>query len=372
MKITISSNELTKKLQVLSGVLSNSTTLPIINNFLFDVRPSEIKITATDLETTLSTVIKCEATASGLIALPSKLLLDILKSFPDQPLELEVLKNNTVEINSSLGKYKIAYADGIEFPKAFSINEPRVTIVNATVLLNAIGKTIFATGHDDLRPVMNGVLFDFSPTSLNFVATDAHKLVKYVRTDITASESSYQFIMPKKPLNVLKNALVGLEGQVNINFNDSNACFDFEGYVLSCRLIDGKYPNYNAVIPKDNPNKMVIDRVQFLNSLKRVSIFSSKEVHQVALDITANQIKISAEDIEYSNKADETLPCNFEGNEIRIGFNAKFLMEMLSNLTCNEVQLEMSAPNRAGILSPIDGTVPEEEILMLVMPSMLK
>lgn len=370
-KITLNSSILLKKLQLLGGVINSSNTMPILDNFLFDVKNNQLKITASDLETTMSTTIEVESSGDIFIALPAKMLIDILKTFPEQPLGFEVLENNTIEISSTCGKYNIAYASGSEYPAALELKEPSTTLIPSKVLATAISKTIFATGNDELRPIMCGVLFQLSTTGLTFVATDAHKLVKYSRNDLTALQDS-QFIMPKKPLNVLKGVLAGLDNEVKIEFNLSNATFTFENYVLSCRLIDGKYPDYERVIPKDNPNKLLIDRTQFLNSLKCVSIFSSKETHQVALKVAGMELKISAEDADYSNKADETLICNYQGDDLTIGFNSKFLIEALNNLNCNEIQLEMSQPNRAGILTPNDGTAEGEEVLILVMPSLLK
>ena len=238
------------------------------------------------------------------------------------------------------------------------------------VLANAIAKTIFAAGNDDLRPVMSGVFFQFSTEGLTFVATDAHKLVKYSREDISASQAA-EFIMPKKPLNLLKSILAGSEEQVTIEYNNSNAKFSFDNTEMVCRLIDGKYPNYEAVIPKENPNKLNIERSQFLNSVRRVSIFSNKTTHQIRLKIAGAELNISAEDIDYSNKAEERLTCDYQGDDMQIGFNSRFLTEMLNNLTSDEVSLEMSMPNRAGILTPTDGLDDGEFVTMLVMPVML-
>ena len=243
-------------------------------------------------------------------------------------------------------------------------------MVSAEIIATAISKTIFATGNDDLRPIMSGVFFQFSSDGLIFVATDAHKLVKYSRNDVKSNEVA-EFIMPKKPLNILKNILSTLNTEVTIEYNESNASFSFENYLLVCRLIDGKYPNYEAVIPKENPNKLLINRNQFLNSVKRVAIFSNKTTHQIRLKIAGTELNISAEDIDYSNKADERLTCDYQGDDIQIGFNSRFLTEMLSNLTSDDIQLEMSLPNRAGILTPADGLVDGEIITMLVMPVML-
>ena len=340
------------------------------NHLLFELSQSKLTVSASDLETTMSSKVEVESDSEGSIALPARLLLDTLKTFPEQPLTFVVEENNTVEISSNHGKYALAYADGAEFPKAVALDNPSTTNIEGDILATAISKTIFAAGNDDLRPVMSGVFFQFSQENLTFVATDAHKLVKYTREDVSA-DAVAEFIMPKKPLNLLKGILAGSEEAVTIEYNDSNAKFTFNNSELVCRLIDGKYPNYEAVIPKENPNKLVIDRTQFLNSVKRVSIFSNKTTHQIRLKIAGAELNISAEDIDYSNKAEERLSCDYQGDDMQIGFNSRFLSEMLNNLNANDVLIEMSLPNRAGILTPIDGTDEGEQVTMLVMPVML-
>jgi len=370
MKFIVSSGQLLKQLQILGGVINSNNTLPILDNFLFELADNELKISASDLETTMSSKVEVESDSNGSIAVSARLLLDTLKTFPNQPLTFKTQDSNTIEISSDQGKYDMAYFDGEEFPKSISIDNPSATVIPAEVLSTAISKTIFAAGNDDLRPVMSGVFFQFSTENLTFVATDAHKLVKYSRTDIQA-DSTAEFIMPKKPLNLLKGILSGSDREVTIEYNDVNAKFTFDNVVLICRLIDGKYPNYDAVIPKENPNKLTVDRSSFLNSVKRVSIFSSKSTHQIRLKMAGTELNISAEDIDYSNKADERLNCDYQGDDMQIGFNSRFLTEMLSNLSASEVLIEMSLPNRAGILTPIDGIEQGEEITMLVMPVML-
>ena len=370
MKFIVSSTYLLKQLQVLGGVINNSNTLPILDNFLFELEHSKLTVSASDLETTMASTLEVESESEGSVAIPAKLLLETLKTFPEQPLTFVIEENNTIEISSNHGKYALAYASADEFPKAISLDSPSTTVIGAHILATAISKTIFAAGNDDLRPVMSGVFFQFSTESLTFVATDAHKLVKYSRTDVTANETA-EFIMPKKPLNLLKGILAGSDDDVTIEYNDSNAKFSFENSVLICRLIDGKYPNYEAVIPKENPNHLTISRNQFLNSVRRVSIFSNKTTHQIRLKIAGAELNISAEDIDYSNKADERLTCDYQGDDMQIGFNSRFLSEMLSNLNADDVQLEMSMPNRAGILTPIDGLDEGETVTMLVMPVML-
>ncbi|MBQ1276281.1 MAG: DNA polymerase III subunit beta, partial [Flavobacteriales bacterium] len=232
-----------------------------------------------------------------------------------------------------------------------------------------IQKTLFATGNDDMRPVMSGVLFKFTPDGLIFVATDAHKLVKYVREDIS-SPVPVEFIMPKKPLNIMKSMMAGVACDVTITFNQTNARFQTDDIVIVCRLIDGKYPNYEAVIPKENPNQLVIDRTLFQNSLRRIALFSNKVTHQTRLSLSPNEVLISAEDRDMGKKAVEKVPCAYRGDKMDIGFNSRFLLEMLGNLESKDVTIDMSAPNRAGILRPVES--PEgENITMLVMPVIL-
>lgn len=370
MKFIVSSSYLLKQLQVLGSVINSSNTLPILDNFLFELDNNQLRVSSSDLETTMSSTLEIDSTSQGSVAVPAKLLLEILKTFPEQPLTFTVEDNNTIEISSNSGKYALAYAPGDEFPKAVVLDEPSSTLVPAEVLATAISKTIFAAGNDDLRPVMSGVFFQFSTEGLIFVATDAHKLVKYARTDVKASQAA-DFIMPKKPLNILKGILATSDAEVKIDYNDSNATFTFDNYTLTCRLIDGKYPNYEAVIPKENPNKLLMDRSQFLSSVRRVAIFANKTTHQIRLKIAGAELNISAEDIDYSNKAEERLTCDYQGDDMQIGFNSRFLTEMLTNLQSDEIQLEMSLPNRAGILTPVDGLDEGETVTMLVMPVML-
>ena len=370
MKFIVSSSYLLKQLQVLGGIINTNNTLPILDNFLFNLDGNSLNVSASDLETTISSKLEVESNEKGSVCIPARLLLDTLKTFPEQPLTFTVEDNNTVEISSNHGKYALAYASGEEFPSPVELKDPSSTTIQGDILANAISKTIFASGNDDLRPVMSGVFFQFSMDELTFVATDAHKLVKYSRADVSASQTA-EFIMPKKPLNLLKSILAGAEDDVIVEYNESNAKFSFNGTEMVCRLIDGKYPNYEAVIPKENPNKLTIDRTQFLNSVRRVSIFSNKTTHQIRLKIAGAELNISAEDIDYSNKAEERLTCDYQGDDMQIGFNSRFLTEMLNNLSSDDVSLEMSLPNRAGILTPVDGLDEGEHVTMLVMPVML-
>lgn len=369
MNFVISSASLLKHLQGISGVLSTSNALPILDNFLFEISEGQLTVSASDLETTMRTTMEVEAKEGGKIAIPAKLLLDVLKNLPDQPCTFLVdMDTCAVEIAYDNGKSKMVGYNGDEFPRTPELENSSSIRVSGEIIANAINKTLFATGIDDLRPVMSGVFCQFSPENITFVATDAHKLVRYTRTDSQASGSS-SFILPKKPLNLLKTNLKGDE-EVQLDYNDSNAVFAFNDVVLICRLIDGKYPNYEAVIPKENPNVLTIDRVQFLSSIKRVSIFANKTTHQIKLKLAGSELALSAEDIDFANEANERLTCNYSGEDLEIGFNSRFVMEMLNNLESTEVRLEMSAPNRAGLLMPAVSNE-NEDILMLVMPVML-
>jgi len=371
MKFIVSSSLLYKEIQVLGGIINSSNTLPILDNFLFEINNNKLVLSSSDLESTMTSEIEIESTSTDKIAISAKLLTDILKTFSEQPLTFIKTDNNTIEISASNGKYSLAYLNGDEFPKQVEILDAHETVINGSDLGNAINSTIFASGTDDLRPVMSGVFFQFNSESLKFVATDAHKLVKFETTEYTASEVS-EFIMPKKPLQILKGILQTESSDLTIQHNDSNAKFIFDKSSITCRLIDGKFPNYEAVIPKDNPNVLTIDRQLFLNSARRVSIFSNKTTNQIRLKLAGSLLNISAEDFDFSNKADESLECQYSGDDIQIGFNSKFLIEMLNNLDSDMITLSMSHPNRAGIIRPlIESGESKESITMLVMPVML-
>jgi len=370
MKFIVSSQTLLKNLQTLLGVVNTTNTLPILDNFLFQINKNSLKVTSSDLETTMSTVIEIESDSSGEIAVPAKLLVEALKNFAEQPLTFSTQKESVLEINANDGKYRISFVPAEEFPKPIEIKDSSSTSINGGVLSKAINSTIFATGNDDLRPVMSGVFFQFSSENITLVGTDAHKLVKYVRNDVT-SDGNSEFIMPKKALQVIKTTLTDFENDLSIEFNETNAKFTFENFTLSCRLIEGKYPNYEAVIPRENPNKLVIERILLLNSVRRVGVFSNKSTNQIKFKIAGAEMNISAEDYDYSNKGEERISCNYNGDDIEIGFNSRFLIDMLNNLDCNEICLSMSLPNKAGIITPSDNSDNKEEITMLIMPVML-
>ena len=379
MRFIINSQLFLKHLNALSGVISNNNTVPIISCFHMHLEDNILTIKTTDLETTMVSKIELEnARVDGIdtIAVPAKLLLDMLKSMDDVPLNFAVdASTYSIEISSGEGKYSLAGQNADTYPSMPEMNDTVQTTMPASVLVNAITKTAFAASNDEMRQQMSGIYCELTPENVTFVATDAHKLVRYRRTDIHADEGA-NFILPRKPIMLTKNILSSNkeEFDVTINYNTANVFFTFDNFQIICRLVDGKYPNYEAAIPKENPNKLTLDRAAFVNTLKRVSLFANQATHQVRLTINERDIKISSEDLEFSNKAHETIPCSYEGTPMEIGFNAKFLIEMVSNLDTEQILMELSQPSRAGIIFPIyenEDDAKGESVLMLVMPVML-
>jgi DNA polymerase III subunit beta len=373
MKFIISSTTLLRSLQKISGVLSTSSTLPILEDFLFELSDDKLIITASDLETTISVELKPDkAVDPGMVAIPAKMLLDIMKTFPEMPVTISVnLENMSIELFAGDGKYKLVGHRSDEFPQIPQLENTKTINLNGSLLVNAFNKTLFATGNDELRPVMSGVLCEVKEDNLTFVATDAHKLVRYRRPDIKAGFEA-SFILPKKPLNHLKNIIPDDdEVSVKMEFNDTNASLIFDDIQLICRLIDGKYPNYEAVIPTNNPHKLTIDRKNLLTSLRRVSIFGSKSTHQIRFKISGKELVLTAEDLDFSSEAKERLTCSYEGEDMEIGFNSKFMQDMLNSLETDHILVEMSTPSRAGIIFPDKAEDNPEDILMLIMPVML-
>ncbi|KKX46842.1 MULTISPECIES: DNA polymerase III subunit beta [Sphingobacterium] len=370
MRFIVSTSILLKQLQAINGASSSSTVLPILENFLFEIKDNTLTISATDLQTSMVTSLQIEAKEEGKVAMPSKILIETLKTLPDQPVAFFV-DNNTlaIEISAGDGKYKLSGENPEDFPKIPVIDNAHTVHMPAPILAEAISKTIFAVSNDELRPAMSGVLVQLGDKAVTFVSTDAHKLVRYRRSDIGV-EKPASLILPKKALSLLKSSLPSEDINVSIEYNSTNAFFSFGNINLICRLIDERYPDYEAVIPQVNPNKLTVDRLLFLNTLRRVVIFANKTTHQVRLKISGSELNISAEDLDFSNEAHERLGCQFEGEDMEIGFNAKFLVEMLNNLASEEVVIEMSTANRAGLLIPAVAEE-NEDILMLVMPVML-
>ncbi len=374
MKFVVSSTELLGHLQAISRVISSKNSLPILDNFLFNLSGNDLEITASDLESTLITRMKLEnADGEGIVALPARILLETLREFPVQPLAFEINMNTLqVEISSENGKFNVMGQNGIDFPALPAIKKEKKFSfsINADIMLAGINKTIFATADDELRPVMGGIFVEASPGRITFVASDAHKLVRYQRADATA-ESDASFILPKKPASLLKNILPKEEGPVLVEFDDKNAFFSLNDYRVVCRLVEGNYPNYNSVIPKNNPRKITIDRVEFYNTLKRVSVFSNQASNLVKLQLKGNQVVVSAQDIDFSISAYERVKCQYEGDEIEIGFKSVFLVEILANIGSQDVIIELADPTRAGLFLPAETENEAEDLLMLLMPMMI-
>ena len=357
----------------MSGVIGSKHTLPILDDFLFHLEENQLKITSSDLDVTMSvTLVPDMVDGTGDVTIPARLLLEIMKNFPDVPITVSVDPNTLmVELVAGEGRYKLAGHKSDEFPQLPVMDDTSVWEIPADLLARGFEKTVFATGMDEIRPIMSGVLMEMTENHLTFVATDAHKLVRYRRMD-AKSDVVASFIMPKKPINQLKSILATLADEmVRIEFNKTNASFVFGDYQLICRLIEGRYPNYDAVIPKSNPNMLTIERQTFLAAIRRVAVFSSKATHQVRFRIAGQELNLTAEDIDFYNEAKERLSCSYTGNDMEIGFNSRFLQEMLGNFDSETVKLEMSAPNRAGIFTPVENENEAEDLLMLLMPVML-
>ena len=369
MKFSVSSSELLKQLQIAGGAIGSNPVLPILEDFLFSISNNKLTIAATDLETSIITEIDVMADSDGTVAIPGKILLETLKALPQQPITFAIDDETYgIEITSAFGKYKLAGEHGQDFPSVPESDDSDSISIPAQKLNQGISKTIFAASNDELRPSMTGVYFQVDFNKLVLVATDAHKLVKYTFTDIE-SEVSTSFIIPKKALNLLKNALPDGD-DVKLSFNKTHTFFSFGSTQLITRLIDARYPDYNAVIPVGNPNLLTANRSDFQNSLKRIVIYANKTTNQVILNINDGSLTISAQDLDFANEATEQLTCSYTGDPLNIAFNAKFLVEMLGVLESEEIKIELSEPSRAGILSPVE-EVDGEEILMLVMPVML-
>lgn len=374
MKFVVSSTELLSHLQAISRVISSKNTLPILDNFLFELKDNQLVATASDLESTLITTIPLDTSVGeGIIAFPARILTDTLKEFPEQPLTFDIdLTTLAVKITSQNGVFSIVGQHGEDFPKLPVKQETNLVniSVESTVLLTGVNKTLFATADDELRPVMNGIFIELGNNDLTFVASDAHKLVRYKRLD-GRSEVESSFILPKKPASLLRNILPKETNPVLVEFDEKNAFFTLTNYKLICRLVEGNYPSYNSVIPKSNPNKLTIDRVELYNTLKRVSVFSNPASNLIKFELKSNELIVSAQDIDFSISARERLQCQYEGQELEIGFKSVFLLEILANISSASVMVELSDPTRAGIFLPYDNDNADEDVLMLLMPMMI-
>ncbi len=369
MKFIVSSSQLLKQLQHISGVINSNTVLPILEDFLFVVENSTLTVVATDLETVMRIRLNIEAREAGKVCIPAKILMDTLKNIPDQPLTFNIDKNFGIEITSDNGKYKVMGENPDNFPKEPAADDTTSFTMTSSALVTAINKTIFAVSNDDLRPAMTGVFFELAKDYIQFVATDAHRLVRYKRTEVVCPRAD-SFIVPRKPLNLLKSALPDNEDEITINYNSNHLFVQHGTTQMSCRLIDARFPDYKVVIPADNPYKLVLNKALFQSALRRVSVFSNKSTNQVALNISGSELGLAAQDVDFSFEGNERMNCQYDGEDLTIAFNARFLIEMLNAADSEEIRIELSTPTKAGILKPTE-LDPNEDVLMLVMPLML-
>ena len=372
MRFDVSSTALLSRLQSISKVIASKNSLPILDSFMFDLDGNKLTITASDAETRLVTSVEVmNSKGTGLFAVSAKILLDPLKELPEQPLTFDINDENLeIFIHFQNGKYNFIGQKGDTYPLQKPLNDNAIAIiVDSQMLLNGISRSLFATADDELRPVMNGIYFDIHTDDLTFVASDGHKLVRLRNLSVKSPERA-SFILPKKPANLLKNLLGKETEMVNIKFDDNNAYVNCANFEMVCRLIEGRYPNYNSVIPQENPFKVTIDRISFLNALKRVSVFSNPASSLVKLQLKESEMVVSAQDIDFSTSAEEKIVCQFDGTELNIGFKATYLIEILSNINSEEVILELADPSRAGLIVPAENEENEDQ-LMLLMPMML-
>ena len=372
MEFTLSSTALSSRLQTLAKVISGKNSLPILDSFLFNVNNGQLTLTTSDSENMMQTSLALDSQeGEGSFALQSQTILDAMRELPEQPLRFSVdLALATITISYQGGEYNFTTLNADEYPRMQPMPESvNVITIDAGVLASSLNRSIFATAQDELRPVMNGIYFDLTPDALAIVASDGHKLVRNKNFAIN-SETPASFILPKKPANLLKNILGKDGGDVVIKFDERNAEIHFADGLLVCRLIEGRYPNYNSVIPQSNPNQLTIDRRLLLSALRRVLPFGSKSSQLVKFKLAAGSLELSSEDIDYATKAHETLACDYAGQNMSIGFKGSSLTEILSNLDGDQVNIELADPSRAGIIVPVEQ--PEnEDVLMLLMPMLL-
>ena len=372
MKFIVSSTALSSHLQAISRVINSKNALPILDCFLFELQDGTLSATVSDSETTMVTTVEVnESDMDGRFAVTAKTLLDALKEIPEQPLTFEINTDSLeITVQYQNGKYSLMGQNADEFPQSATLGDNAVRVeMEASVLLGGINRSVFATADDELRPVMNGIYFDITTEDITMVASDGHKLVR-CKTLAAKGNERAAFILPKKPATLLKNLLPKEQGSVTIEFDERNAVFMLDSYRMVCRLIEGRYPNYNSVIPQNNPHRAIIDRALFISALRRVSVFSSQSSSLIKLSLSENQMKISAQDIDFSTSAEETIACQYGGNPMSIGFKSSFLIDILNNISAQNIIIELADPSRAGVIVP-EEQEEDEDLLMLLMPMML-
>jgi DNA polymerase-3 subunit beta len=369
MRFIVSSGTLLKNLQSISGIISTNNVLPILESFLFDLQPGKLVVVSTDLETMMKVEIDVQSDKSGSLCIQAKVLLDYLKNLPEQPITFDInTEDFGIDITSEQGKYKIVGEESKSFPTEPKATDTNTFTMSASEFTDGISKAIIAVSNDDLRPAMSGVLFEMSPSNLTLVATDAHRLVRCVKTDVNAKKEA-QIIVPRKALNQLKNTL-NHSTEVTISYNKNHLFVEGTGIHLSCRLIDAKFPDYKVVIPADNPFRLTVAKADFVSALRRVSVFANKTTNQVVLDIVGNNLHLYAQDVDFSFEGNEQMVCSYDGEDMKIAFNARLMLELLIAMDSEEIVFELSTPTRAGLIKPV---VPREheDLLMLLMPLMI-
>lgn len=372
MRFTLSSSALNSRLQTLSKVINSKNSLQILDSFLFDIQDKQLNITASDSENVMRTSVQLdECDGESKFAVPNRTILDAVKELPEQPLTFDVDTNNfTIQIQYQNGVYNFTAQNAAEYPETQAIPDGATVItMNAGTLNDNINRSLFATAQDELRPVMNGIYFDLTSDSLAIVASDGHKLVRNKNFNLK-SETPASFILPKKPAMLLRNVLTKDEGDAVIKFDAKNAEIHYAGGSLSCRLIEGRYPNYNSVIPQNNPNQLTVDRKGLLGALRRVLPFASESSQLIRLHLEAGKLELSSEDVDFATSAKESIVCDYSGQTMSIGFKGSSLTEILTNLESEDVTIQLADPSRAGVIVPV--TQPEgEDVLMLIMPMLL-
>jgi DNA polymerase-3 subunit beta len=370
MNFVVSSTSLLKQLQLVNGVIGSSVVMPILEDFLFEITDGVLALSATDLETSIVTTMPIDSTENGTIAIPSRPLIETLKILPEQPLSFKIdLRSYTIEITTSNGKYKLNGESGEDFPRIPKTDSQDNITMPCAILQRSINSCYFALSNEAMRPAMTGMLFNATPTNLNMVSTDAHRLVKITRNDIK-TDKEYKVILPKKALNILKSLLTQ-DGNAELRFDNNNLFLTFGEVNMVCRLIDASYPNYNAVIPTDNNNLILINRSDLLTAIKRIFIYTNKTSAQVVFKLSGSDLHLSGQDLDSSQEANEQMTCEYGGEDLSIGFNGKFLIEILNTLNTENVRFEISNPTRAILIKPDENEI-DEDITMLIMPIMVQ
>ena len=372
MKVIISSSELLKAVMAVAKAIPAKSPLPILENFLFDLKGNVLEITASDSELTLKTQVEVENTSEeGRIAVPAKHMMDLLKELPDQPLTINTANESSFVCSWASGESTLPYFPAEDYPEITGTDETAVTLqFPAQSLVEGISSTIYATADDEIRPAMNGILFDIDTASTTLVASDSHKLICYTTKDVKAAEKA-SFILHKKPAGILK-AIIGKDAEtVDIAFDSKNATFKFGNTMVICRLVVGKYPKYRDVIPQNNSNILRINRVQLLNTVRRVSVCSNKASNHIKFDLKNGSMMVSAQDLGFSIAAHETMQCQYDGDDLTIGFKSPFIIEILSNMNCGEVVMKFLDSKRAALVVPAEDEAESEKICGIIMPIMI-